>query len=131
MVEFDLSKEESAGTNRFVALTALWLNAINNGQLLVIDELDTKLHPALTRFLIKAIHNASSAQLIFTTHDSSLLDAKCLRRDQIWFTEKDAAGATNLFSLWDFDVRKDENFRNGYLKGRYGAIPFIGELIVD
>lgn len=131
MIKFDLFEEESAGTNRFVALTVLWLNAIKNSQLLVIDELEIKLHPLMTRFLIKAIHQANSAQLIFTTHDNSLLDAKLLRRDQVWFTEKDTTSATKVYSLWDYDVRKDENFRNGYLKGRYGAIPFIGELSFD
>ena len=130
-IQFDLIEEESSGTNRFVALTALWLLVIKNNRILVIDELETKLHPLMTRFLIETIHKAGRAQLIFTTHDSSLLDAKLFCRDQICFTEKDTAGATHLYSLWDYDVRKEENFRNGYLKGRYGAIPFIGELNFD
>ena len=74
-----------------------------------------------------------SPQLIFTTHDCSLLDAELFRRDQIWFTEKDESEATDLYSLWDFKlqhfkIRKNENFRTGYLKGRYGAVPFIGDL---
>ena len=76
--------------------------------------------------------NSKGAQLIFTTHDSNLLDKKLFRRDQIWFTEKDRTGATDLYSLWDIKItrkaRKDENIQKGYLAGRYGAIPFLGDL---
>ena len=127
-IKFDLINDESAGTNKFLALAMSWLKHIKNNRIIVIDELETSLHPKLTQFLIDIIHQADKTQLIFTTHDSSLLDSKLFRRDQIWFTEKDSGGATHLFSLWDYEVRKDENFRTGYLKGRYGAIPFIGEL---
>lgn len=78
-------------------------------------------------------HNPRNAQLIFTTHDTNLLGTivgeSALRRDQIWFTEKDEGGATHLYPLTDFHPRKEENLERGYLQGRYGAVPFLGELV--
>lgn len=131
-VALDLQREESGGTQRLFALAGPVLTLLSEGHTLVIDELETKLHPLLTRALVQAFCRADTgAQLIFTTHDCGLLDSELFRRDQIWFTEKDRGGATDLYSLWDYDttaVRPDENFRDGYLRGRYGAIPFIGEL---
>ena len=100
------------------------------GGLLVIDELDSKLHPLLTQHIIKLFNNPKTnpkgAQLIFATHDTNLLNVKTFRRDQIWFTEKDEqTAATDLFSLYDFSIRKDTKVEKGYLIGRFGAIPFI------
>jgi hypothetical protein len=127
-VSFDLTTEESAGTQRLTSLFGPWKYLLG-GLVIHIDELDRKLHPLITRHLLRLVHNSEKpAQLIFTTHDCTLLDADLLRRDQIWFTEKDEAGATHLYSLWDYKVRKDESYGKGYLKGRYGAIPFVGEL---
>ena len=88
------------------------------------------MHPLLTRHLIEAMQdgniNRNKAQLIFTTHDIGLLDQRLLRRDQIWFTEKNNDTAeTELYALTDFSPRKDENIQKGYLQGRYGAVPFI------
>ena len=129
-VTFDLNKEESAGTRRLFALAGPWCHVSDEGCILLVDELDAHLHPLMTRFLVKLIHSAKGTpQLIFTTHDTSVLDAELFRRDQIWFTEKDEFGATNLYSLWDYDIRdirKDENFGKWYLTGRYGATPIIG-----
>jgi AAA15 family ATPase/GTPase len=126
-VPFDPA-EESAGTQRLIGLAAPWFLAAAAKHCLLVDELETHLHPAMTRFLVNVLQESAGAQLIFTTHDCSLLDAGLFRRDQIWFTEKDPdTGATKLYSLYDYRVRKDENFRNGYLSGRYGAIPFVGE----
>ena len=129
-VVFDLQREESAGTARLFALAGHWMLARWFPRVLVVDELDARLHPLMTRHLIETVYQSPErSQLVFTTHDCSLLDSKLFRRDQIWFTEKDATGATQLYSLWDYlPVRKDENYRLGYLTGRYGAIPFIGEL---
>ena len=128
------SEDESGGTCRLFALVGPWQHVLLTGSVLFVDELDRKLHPLLTRMLVQAFSNPemnrNRAQLIFTTHDCGLLDADLFRRDQIWFAEKDEFGATDLYSLWDYRVagiRKDENFRTGYLRGRYGAIPFIGE----
>ena len=123
--------DESDGTQKLYALAGPWLQVLRLGQVLVVDELDARLHPLLTRWLITQFHdpvtNPLGAQLIFTTHDASLLDAKLFRRDQLWFTERDRAGATSLYSLWDFKKkpRREENVRKGYLAGRYGAIPLV------
>jgi len=132
LVWFDLDSDESAGTERFFCLFGPWMYMLKHGCTLFIDELGTRLHPLLTRLLVAMAHGpgveSQDHQLVFATHDSTLLDPGLFRRDQIWFAEKDASGATDLYSLWDYRVRKDENFESGYLKGRYGAIPFIGDL---
>jgi len=124
-------ERESKGTQRFFARIGPWINALEKGGVLFIDEIEASLHPMLTRRLVEMMQNpdinTNHAQLIFTTHDVMLLDLTLLRRDQIWFTDKDPKTlATELFSLWDFSVRKGENIRKGYLQGRYGAIPFLG-----
>ena len=127
-------REESAGTERLLALAEPFFSTLDgNGSILVVDELEAKLHPLLTQQLIEMFNNdglnKGGSQLIFTTHDSNMLDKNLFRRDQIWFTEKRPDGSTDLYSLWDFKKtpRKDENLRNGYLAGRYGAIPFVGD----
>lgn len=131
-VPLDSFEEESSGTQKFFALAGAWFEALNRGTLLVVDELDLRLHPLLTRRLVELFYdeqsNAKGGQLIFTTHDSSLLNAELFRRDQVWFAEKTPEGATSLYSLADFRPRRGENFRAGYLEGRYGAIPFVGDL---
>jgi AAA15 family ATPase/GTPase len=124
-------ERESKGTQRFFARIGPWIKALEKGSILLVDEIEASLHPMLTRSLVEMIQNqninTNHAQLIFTTHDVMLLDLTLLRRDQIWFTDKDPeAITTELFSLWDFSVHKGENIRKGYLQGRYGAIPFFG-----
>lgn len=126
-----LMDQESSGTQRFFARIGGWLQAIENGSLLIVDEIEHSMHPLLTRRLIEMIQdselNKNGAQLIFTTHDAQLLDLTFLRRDQIWFAEKNEnTCATELYSLASFSPRKGENIRKGYLQGRFGAIPFIG-----
>ena len=128
-VAFSFDEDESAGTKQVYALAAHWLTGLAMGRVLAVDELHAKLHPLISRLLIEAFHeHRGQAQMVFTTHDCSLLDSDLFRRDQVWFTEKDETGATDLYSLWDYRPRKDENIRGGYLRGRYGAIPFVGEL---
>ena len=125
---FDFS-EESDGTRKLLELAGNWLNALENGATLLVDEIDRSLHPHLVQMLVKLFGkqtNPHNAQLIFTTHDTTLLDAKLLRRDQIWFVEKQDS-ATQVFSLLEFSPRKTEALERGYLLGRYGAIPFIDE----
>lgn len=122
--------QESKGTQRYFSRIGYWLKALDLGGVLLVDELEASMHPLLTRHLIGIIMdketNPNGAQLIFTTHDVNLLDQKLLRRDQVWFAEKNPDTAeTELFALTDFSVRKDENIARGYLQGRYGAIPFI------
>ncbi len=124
-----LIEQESAGTQRFLARIGGWMQALENGALLVVDEIEDSLHPLLTRRLIEMVQdrniNKKAAQLIFTTHDAMLLDLNFLRRDQILFTEKNnETCATELYSLASFSPRKGENIRKGYLQGRFGAIPF-------
>lgn len=125
---------ESTGTRSLVGLCPVLLPVLNSGGILVIDELNA-LHPMLALALVQLFqrNNPRGAQLLFNTHDSSLLgnlvsDPPPLRRDQIWFTEKDQEGATKLYPLTDFTPRKEENLQRGYLQGRYGAVPFIGSL---
>ena len=122
--------EESDGTNSYFKLISIVKKALDQGTLLAADEMDAHLHPLLTKHLVSLFNseefNPKGAQLIFTSHNTNLLDLDVLRRDQIWFTEKDAqTAATDLFSLYDFSVRKDAKVEKGYLIGRYGAIPFI------
>lgn len=123
--------EESEGTCRLLAYAGPWINALDKGQTLVVDELDNSLHPLVSRFLIKLICNPeinkNNAQLIFSTHDTSLLDNELFRRDQIWFVEKNEKNSTQLYPLTDFNPRKHEALGKGYLHGRYGALPYIGE----
>jgi len=127
--------EESSGTQKIFDLSGPLLDVLAHGYILIIDELDIRLHPLLVENIVKKFHdrkqNPKNAQLIFTTHNTNLLTQTLFRRDQIWFTEKDPeVSSTNLYSLLDLGVRKDENIEKGYLAGRYGAIPFIGEGLV-
>lgn len=122
--------EESDGTNSYFKLIGVIKKALEQGTLLVADEIDAHMHPLLTKHLVMLFNNSDTnpngAQLIFTSHNTNLLDLDILRRDQIWFTEKDnLTAATDLFSLYDFSIRKDTKVEKGYLLGRYGAIPFI------
>lgn len=123
--------EESQGTQRLYGLVAPVLDILENGRTLVVDELDSSLHTLLVRRLISMFHDSSlnrnGAQLIFSTHDTSLLDHTLFRRDQIWFTEKNADQATQVYPLTDFSVRKQELWGRNYLMGRYGAVPFFSE----
>jgi uncharacterized protein len=130
--EFDMDENESDGTQKLFALAGPLLNALNEGEVLLIDELDSRLHPLVTLAIIRLFSevesNSKNAQLIFVTHDTNLLDKSLFRRDQIWFTEKNRYGATSLYSLAEFKIRNDASFGSDYIKGKYGAIPFIGSL---
>jgi len=124
--------KESEGTRRFFSLLGPIITSLKNGEVLVIDELDTKLHHLLNKFIIELFHdpeeNNNNAQLIFTTHNTNLLDQDLFRRDQVWFTERNPkTGSTDLYSLVEYSPRKDKDIEKGYLVGRYGAIPFIGD----
>ena len=129
--DLDLALGESSGTRRYFSLLGYWLLKLAKGGLLVVDEIEASLHPMLVNELLKTFlqheNVKTPAQLIFTTHNPLLLDQTLLRRDQIWFTEKDQEGATRLYPLTDFKPRKDESLVKGYLAGRYGGIPFIPE----
>lgn len=126
--------DESAGTRSLLMLAGPVLDILKKGQTLVIDELDTSLHTLLVRELVRLFLrpeiNTGGAQLIFTTHDTSLLDAEDLfRRDQIWLVEKGADQASSLVALVEFSPRKNEALERGYLMGRYGGVPFLGDYL--
>lgn len=121
---------ESSGTKILFAFAPILKNVMENGKIIIVDELERSLHPSLVELIVKFFHNPEinkgNAQLIFNTHDVNLLSLELFRRDQIWFTEKNSEkGATDLYPLDDFSVRKKENIQKGYLNGRYGAIPFV------
>jgi AAA15 family ATPase/GTPase len=122
-------EDESGGTQKLFALAGPLFDILKNGYVLVMDEIERSLHPFLVRQLVALFQNPKSnahgAQLLFTTHGTNLLDSKFLRRDQIWFTEKNADQASTLFPLTEFMPRKNEAFELGYLSGRYGAVPII------
>lgn len=121
--------EESQGTQRLFALGFPWFSALSTGLVLFVDELDASLHPLMTEALIKLFqapeYADSKAQVFFSTHDTSLMSADLLRRDQIWFAEKDEANSTRLYPLTDYSPRKNEALERGYLRGRFGALPKV------
>lgn len=129
-------EEESQGTLTLFRVGPVILDALHFGAVVLVDELESSLHPLLAMEILRLFNdparNPSHAQIVFTTHDTNLLGnivgAPAMRRDQVWLTEKDADGATCLYPLTDFKPRKDENIERGYLQGRYGAIPFLGDL---
>ena len=124
-------EEESDGTRRLTHLLPALFHLQNQPKVYVIDELDRSLHPLLSKKFLEFFLwscNRHPSQLILTTHESNLLDLDLLRRDEIWFAEKGAEGSTSLYSLSDFQVRQDLKIQKGYLQGRFGAIPFLGNL---
>lgn len=133
--EFQMSKHESSGTAKFFALTGPIIKSLEDGEILVVDEMDSKIHPNLVCKLAalfnSATTNPNKAQLIFNTHDTNLLGSGLFRRDQIWFVEKDRYGAASLYSLASFKTdeggRKSDNYEENYISGRYGAIPILGD----
>ena len=123
-------EEESMGTQVIFCFIPFIMEALNNKRVVVVDELDKSLHPYLVEMIVQMFNNPdinkNDAQLIFNTHDTNLLKQNDLRRDQIWFTEKDdKTGISDVYPLSDFSVRKTENVERGYMLGRYGAVPFI------
>ena len=123
-------EEESMGTQIIFCFIPFIMDALNNKRVVIVDELDRSLHPYLVEMIVQMFNdsdiNKNGAQLIFNTHDTNLLKLNILRRDQIWFTEKDDKnGISDLYPLSDFSVRKTENVEKGYMLGRYGAVPFI------
>lgn len=134
-ITMSLSDSESNGTNKLFDLAPIFIKALSNRRILIIDEFGSSIHPMITRLLISLFNNKETnplgSQLIFTTHDTNLLDNKLLRRDQIWFTEKDDTASTDLYSLVEFKdasgvkVRNDRSYEKDYINGRYGAIPYL------
>ncbi len=122
--------EESLGTQKIFALSGPWLDTLANGRVVVLDELHGNLHPTLVRFLIGCFHdptiNAAGAQLIFTTHETAILNQDVFRRDQVWFCQRNERQESALYPLTDFRPRKGvDNLERAYLGGRYGGVPFV------
>jgi hypothetical protein len=131
-VELDFD-QESDGTQKFFSLTGPWIDTLDHGKVLVVDELHDNLHPHLVKFLVDLFHNnqtnPENAQLLFSTHETSILSQDVFRRDQIWFCEKDDQQTSRLFPLSDFSPRKGvENLERSYLAGRYGALPYFRQI---
>jgi AAA15 family ATPase/GTPase len=129
-VEFDLRKEGSAGTQKFVAISGPFLHTLQDGSILCVDEMEARLHPKLTQALIGLFNssaNTKGAQLIFATHDQGLLNSRRIRRDQVWFVEKNDFGESRLYCLDEFKVRKEAKFEKEYLLGEFGAVPRLGD----
>lgn len=133
-LDFEL---ESKGTQKLFGLLGPWFDTLEKGKILIVDELDSRLHTKLTTELLKIFQsgiNTKNAQLIFASHDTNLLRNDLFRRDQIWFTEKDNSGSTDLYSLVEYkinqatSVRNDASFEKDYLIGKYGAIPYFGNI---
>ncbi len=131
-VKFDLEEHESEGTKKIIALSGPLIDTLLNGQILLIDEFEASLHPLISREIVKLFHssekNPHNAQLIVMSHDTNLLQRDLFRRDQIWFIEKSIRGISRLYPLVRYKVRNDAVFEKDYILGRYGAIPFIGNL---
>jgi AAA15 family ATPase/GTPase len=121
--------QQSRGTLAFFSVLGPLLDELKDGSILLIDELESSMHPLLVQQLVRVFNdpdfNPKGAQFIFTTHNTSILDPQILRRDQVWFTEKNQDGATVVYPLTDYKPRKDQNLEAGYLHGRFGAIPFL------
>ena len=130
-IPLDLS-DEFNGTQVLFRNAGAWLNVFSNGEVLLIDEIDTSLHSLLVMFLINRFHsgatNPRKSQIVFTTHNTALLNQELFRRDQIWFVEKNNDNASTLYPLSDFSPRKDEVLERWYMRGRYGALPIFGQL---
>ena len=131
-VSFPFLDNESEGTIKYFSLAYPIIEALDHGKRLIVDEFDSKMHPLLTERVISLFNSKETkphgAQLIFTAHDSNLLSSGSFRRDQVWFTEKDRLGASKLFSLAEYKVRSGASFEKGYLAGKYGATPILGNM---
>ena len=129
---FDLNKHESEGTQKVFEIAGVLVDTLKNAEILIIDEFDARLHPLISRTIVDLFNsnetNPNNAQLIFMTHDTNLLNNKLFRRDQIWFAEKNRYAVTDLYSLAEYKIRNDASFEKDYIKGRYGAVPYIGNL---
>ena len=127
-VPFDFYSEESSGTQEFFHMMLTILNIIRGNKVLLIDEISSGLHVKLVEYILNLFHQSESAQLIFSTHNTNLLNMKKIRKDQVYFVNKRADGSSDLYSLFDYkDFRETMDAEKAYLQGRFDAIPYIDE----
>jgi AAA15 family ATPase/GTPase len=127
-VPFDFYSEESSGTQEFFHMMLTILNIIKGNKVLLIDEISMGLHVNLVEYILNLFHQSESAQLIFSTHNTNLLNMRKLRKDQVYFVNKRDDGSSDLYSLFDFkDFRENMDAEKAYLQGRFDAIPYIDE----
>jgi len=125
-ISFDIDTEESDGTRKLFVIMLTIIDIVRNNRILLIDEIDDSLHPHIIDYIIQIFHKSDHAQLIFTTHNTSLLNLNKLRKDQVWFVNKTKEGASDLYSLYDYnDFRDTMNVEKAYLQGRFDAVPIV------
>ena len=131
-VAFDFNSQESHGSQKFFEFSGPIIDTLEYGKVLFVDELDLSLHPYLSEYLLKLFHspktNPHNAQLVFSAHDTNLLDKELLRRDQVWFTQKSLKNDSELYSLVEYSPRNSEAIEKNYLDARYGAVPYVKSL---
>jgi hypothetical protein len=131
-VSFDLFQEESAGTLNLFQILLRILDVVRNGKTVMLDEFDANLHSLLTNFIIDLVHAGDSSQLLFTSHNTNLIDVKRFRKDQIVFVDKQEDGSTLTYSLYDFkDFRENMDAEKGYLQGRFDAVPQVNTSVAE
>lgn len=134
-INLNFDYQESAGTRKMFDLSVPIISVLEKGGLIVADEFDAYLHPALFKYLVGLFNssaNKGDAQLIFATHNLVCMNSECFRRDQIWFTEKNGFGESSLFSLAEYKnrkIRNDASYAKNYLLGKYGAVPYISQIV--
>ena len=129
-VAFDFNTEESDGTKRLFFMMLTILDIVKNNKILLVDEIEASLHTKLVEYIISLFNNSNCAQLIYTTHNTYLLNDNKIRKDQVYFTNKRADGSTDLYSLFDYkDFRDGMDIEKAYLQGRFDAIPYIDESV--
>ena len=129
---FDMETEESSGTKNLFSILLRLLDVVRNRKSLMLDEFDASFHTRLAEFVLDLIHASEQSQLLFTSHNTNLIDMSRLRRDQIIFVNKQADGSTEIYSLYDFkDFRENMNAEKAYIQGRFDAIPFVDSSVAS
>lgn len=131
-VVFDMDMEESSGTRKLFQILIRLLDVVKNKKGILMDEFDMGLHTRLADFILDLIHASECSQLLFTSHNTNLIDVKRLRRDQIVFVNKTGQGATEVYSLYDFkDFRENMDAEKGYIQGRFDAVPYVDSSVLS
>jgi uncharacterized protein len=131
-IAFDFGTEESGGTINLFNILLSVLDIVRNNKILLIDEIELSLHTSIVEFIIKLFYTSNSAQLIFTTHNTKLLDLNKIRKDQVYFVNKNKDASTDLYSLFDYkDFRETMDVEKAYLQGRFDAVPYLDDSLTN